>query len=149
MSWVKQQKLPAVEAICFQGQPCNNLPDLWRVLHQFYNVVANHSIDLSILNEITSQATHSWVPFSLLEMQKVLKAYSNISALGPDHITWWYLKHILSNNSCAVGILFLANVCLSLHHCIFWTGGLVYNTYLVQASWAKGLKTSIIAFDIA
>ena len=119
------------------------------MLHQSYNVVANHSVDLSVLNEITSQATHSWVPFSLLEMQKVLKAYSNISALGPDYITWWYLKYILSNNSCAVGILFLADVCLSLHHCIFWTGGLVYNTYLVQASWAKGLKTSIIAFDIA
>ena len=28
MSWVKQQKLPAVEAIRFQGQPCNDLPDL-------------------------------------------------------------------------------------------------------------------------
>ena len=32
-NWVKQQKLPAVEAICFQGQPCNDLPDLWKALH--------------------------------------------------------------------------------------------------------------------
>jgi len=54
--------------------------------------------------------------FSLLEMQKVLKAYSNVFALGPDHITWWYLKYILFNNSCTVDIFFLANVCLSLHH---------------------------------
>jgi len=49
-------------------------------------------------------------------MQEVLKAYSNISTPGPDYITWQYLKHILSNNTCAVGILSLANACLSLHH---------------------------------
>jgi len=116
MSWVKQQKLPAVEAICFQGQPCNDLPDLWRALHQFYNAAANCSVDLSVLDEVPSQATRSWVPFSLLEMQNTLKACSNVSAPGPDHITWWYLKHILSNNTCAVGILFLANTCLLLHH---------------------------------
>ena len=59
MSWVKQQKLSAVEAICFQGQPCNNLPDLWRVLHQFYNAAANRSVDLSVLDEVSSQATRS------------------------------------------------------------------------------------------
>ena len=28
MSWVKQHKLPAVEAIQYQGSPCNTLPDL-------------------------------------------------------------------------------------------------------------------------
>ena len=49
-------------------------------------------------------------------MQEVLKACSNVSAPGPDHITWWYLKVILANNTCAIGILSLANVCLSLHH---------------------------------
>ena len=116
MSWVKQHKLPAVEAICFQGQPCNDLPDLWRALYQSYNATANHSVDQSVLDEVSSQATCSWVPFSLLEMQEVLKACSNVSAPDPDHITWQYLKHILSDNTCAVGILSLANTCLSLHH---------------------------------
>ena len=116
MSWVKQRKLPAVEAIRFQGQPCNDLPDLWRALHQSYNAAANRSVDLSVLDEVSSQATRSWVPFSLLEMQEALKACSNVSAPGPDHITWRYLKHISSNNTCAVGILSLANACLSLHH---------------------------------
>ena len=116
MSWVKQWKLPAAEAICFQGQPCNNLSDLWRVLYQFYNAAANRSVDLSVLDKVPSQATCSWVPFSLLEMQEALKACSNISAPDPDHITWRYLKHILSDNTCAVGILSLANTCLSLHH---------------------------------
>ena len=116
MSWAKQRKLPAVEAIRFQGQPCNDLPDLWRVLHQSYNAAANCSVDLSVLDEVPSQATRSWVPFSLLEMQEALKACSNVSAPGPDHITWWYLKVILANNTCAIGIFSLANACLSLHH---------------------------------
>ena len=49
-------------------------------------------------------------------MQEALKVCSNVSALSPDHITWQYLKHILSNNTCAVNILSLANACLSLHH---------------------------------
>ena len=86
------------------------------MLHQSYNAAANCSVDLSVLDEVPSQATRSWVPFSLLEMQEALKAYSNVSAPSPDHITWQYLKVILANNICAVGILSLANTCLSLHH---------------------------------
>ena len=86
------------------------------MLHQSYNAAANRSIDLSVLDEVSSQATRSWVPFSLLEMQKALKACSNISAPGPNHITWWYLKVILANNTCAASILSLANACLLLYH---------------------------------
>ena len=169
----------------------------------------------SVLDEVPSQATRFWVPFSLLEMQEALKACSNVSAPGPDHITWQYLKVILANNTCAVDILSLANACLLLHH---WSrhfkklvsviipkpgkpaydtskvfrpivllntlgkliekmiarrlqfdtvqygilhpnqrGGVAQSstedagvclTHLVRAGWAKGLKTSIIAFDI-
>ena len=56
------------------------------------------------------------MPFSLLEIQEVLKACSNVSTSDSDHITWQYLKVILANNTCAIGILFLANTCLSLYH---------------------------------
>ena len=86
------------------------------MLHQSYNAAANRSVDLSILDEVPSQATCSWVPFSLLEMQEALKAYSNVSVPGFDHITWRYLKVILANNTCTTGILSLANACLLLHH---------------------------------
>ena len=86
------------------------------MLYQSYNTTANCLVDLSVLNEVPSQATRSWVPFSLLEMQDVLKACSNVSAPGPDHITWRHLKLILADNTCAVDILSLANACLLLHH---------------------------------
>ena len=56
------------------------------------------------------------MPFFLLEMQDVLKACFNISASGSDDITWQYLKVILANNICVVGIFSLANAYLSLHH---------------------------------
>ena len=56
MSWVKQCKLPAVETIHFQVQLCNDLPDLWSALHQSYNAAADRSIDLSVLDEVSSWA---------------------------------------------------------------------------------------------
>ena len=77
-----------------------------------------------------------WCPFY---MQETLEACYNISVLGPNYITWWYLKLILASNTYTVDILFLANVCLLLH---YWpkhfkelvsviipkSGNLVYNT---------------------
>ena len=114
MSWVKQHKLPAAEAIRYQGLPCNSLPDLWHALHSSYNAAANRPVQLSVLDDIPSLATRSWVPFSLLELYEALKACSNISAPGPDHITWCYLKYILADDICVAGILSLANSCITL-----------------------------------
>ena len=90
MSWVKQRKLPAVEAIRYQGLLCNSLPNLWHALHLSYNAAANRSVQLSILDDVSCLAPWPWVSFSMLEMSEVLKACSNVSAPGPDHITWQY-----------------------------------------------------------
>ena len=93
MSWVKQRKLPAVEAIRYQGLPCNSLPELWNALHSSYNALhssynaaANRSVQLSILDDVL--------------------------CLTP----WCYLKSILANDICASGILSLANSCITLRH---------------------------------
>jgi len=114
MSWVKQRKLPAVEAIQYQGLPCNSLPNLWHALHLSYNAAANCSVQLSILDDVLCLAPWPWVLFSMLEMSEALKACSNVSALGPDHITWCYLKSILADDICASGILSLANSYITL-----------------------------------
>ena len=97
MSWVKQRKLPAVEAIRYQGLPCNSLPDLWYALHSSYNAAANCSVQLSILDDVPCLAPWPWVSFSMLEISEALKTSSNVSAPGPDHITWRYLKSILAD----------------------------------------------------
>jgi len=86
MSWVKQQKLPTVEAIHFQGQPCNDLSNLWRPLHQSYNAAANCSVDLSVLDEVPNQATHFWALFS----------YTGVMFIPLIVKMWWpTLKHLL------------------------------------------------------
>jgi len=90
MSWVKQCKLSAVEAIWYQGLSCNSLLDLWHALHSSYNAAANRSVQLSILDDVLCLASRPWVSFSMLEMSEALKACSNVSAPGPDHITWCY-----------------------------------------------------------
>jgi len=87
MSWVKQHKLPVVEAIRYQGLPCNSLPDLWHALHSSYNAAANHPVQLSILDDVLCLVPWPWVSFFVPEISEALKACSNVSALGPDHIT--------------------------------------------------------------
>jgi len=151
----------------------------------------------------------------MLEMSEALKACSNVSTPGPDHITWRYLKSILADSICASGILSLANSCITLRHwpqhfkesvsVIIPTPGKpaydtpkafqpivllntlgkliekmiarqlqfdavkhsvlhpnqhdgitqrstedagLFLTHLVHSGWAKGLKTSVVAFDI-
>jgi len=60
MSWVKQHKLPAVEAIRYQGSPCNTLPDLWNALHLSYNAAANRPVQLSALDDVPCLAPRLW-----------------------------------------------------------------------------------------
>jgi len=37
MNWVNKCKLPAIETIKYNGQPCLELDDLWQVLHLSFN----------------------------------------------------------------------------------------------------------------
>ena len=49
-------------------------------------------------------------------MSEALTACFNVSAPGPDHITWRYLKSILADSICASSILSLINSCITLRH---------------------------------
>jgi len=139
MSWVKQYKLLAVEAIQYQGLLCNFLPNLWHALYWSYNVAANHPFQLNILDDVSCLASWPWVSFFILKLNKTLKACFNISALDSDYVTWCYFKSILANNICAAGILSLANFCITLWHWSYYfkesvsviipkPGKLAYNT---------------------
>jgi hypothetical protein len=52
MEWVQQRKLPPVEAIQYNGQPCHDLEDLWRGLHGTYNSASGREVDLSVLDPL-------------------------------------------------------------------------------------------------
>ena len=52
---VKKQKLPTIEALHFNGQPCIKLDELWQALHQSFNLAQNHQININVLNEPSSK----------------------------------------------------------------------------------------------
>jgi hypothetical protein len=112
MEWVKQHKLPACEAIQYQGQPCHTLESLWDALHRTYNAASRQQVDLSTLNDLDPLPKRDWVGFSSCKMFDALSVCSSCSAPGPDHVTWTHLKRILPDSVISGKILSLANVCL-------------------------------------
>ena len=64
MNWVKKRKLPATEAIKFNGSPCLSLDSLWNALHNSFNNALHRQVDVNILNEIKCKPCQSWSPFS-------------------------------------------------------------------------------------
>ena len=52
MNWIRRYKLPAVEAIKYDGHPCLSPESLWDALHSTFNTALNHQVDLNILNDI-------------------------------------------------------------------------------------------------
>jgi len=52
MNWVKKKFLLAIEAISYEGHPCNSLLDLWQALYESYNSAEDRPINDCFLNEI-------------------------------------------------------------------------------------------------
>ena len=52
MNWTKKRRLPATEAIKFNGSPCLSLDSLWNALHNSFNNALHRQVDVNILNEI-------------------------------------------------------------------------------------------------
>ena len=59
MSWVNKHKLPAMEMIKYNSQPCLDLNDLWQALHSSFNTAQFCRIDESMLNELGLYASSS------------------------------------------------------------------------------------------
>jgi len=100
----------------FRGKPCNDLDSLWRALDSTYNAVNGRPVDWSILDAIPALPVQEWQPFSMLELTQALHMYLSTSALGPDHITWGMLKHLMANPCIATLFLGLAEACMVAGH---------------------------------
>ncbi|KAJ3553847.1 hypothetical protein NP233_g12553 [Leucocoprinus birnbaumii] len=107
-----------------------------------------------------------WLPFSRKGMMDALLACSSRSAPGPDHITWSHLKRTLPIEDVTEKFLAIADACIKVRPIVLLNtlGKLIkkmISTCLQfdcakhevfhpnQLGWAKGLKTSVIMFDIA
>jgi len=116
MNWINRRKLPAIEAIKYDGHPCLFPDSLWKVLHDFFNTTLNYQVDTNILSEIKHKATSFWSPFSKEEFKQAISKCNNSSSPGPDKLTWHHLKAILKQDNCLVNVINIADSCINLGH---------------------------------
>ena len=57
MNWINRHKLPATEAIKFNGQLCITPDSLWGALYNMFNHTIDHQVDVDVLNKIESKTT--------------------------------------------------------------------------------------------
>jgi len=114
INWVNKCKLPAIEAIKYDNQPCLLLDSLWNALYSSFNTTLHHQVDISILDEIGSKKVTDWVLFSREEFKIVLESCNNLLTPGLDKLSWNHLKVILTNNVCMSNIIRIANTCIDL-----------------------------------
>ena len=128
MNWIKQRKLPAIEAIKHEGQLCLTLDSLWHALHKSFNSAQNRQVDLNILNEIEHKSTQRWSLFSRNEFLSAISKCKDSSTPGPDKLSWHHLKLIIHNDNCLANIIKIADSCINLG---FWPNYFKISTTIV------------------
>ena len=128
MSWISKHKLSAIEAIKYDGHPCLSPKSLLNTLHSTFNTALNCQVDLNILSEIDHKPTSQWYPFSKEEFKQAISKCNNLSASGPDKLTWHHLKSIIKQDDCLINIINIANACLNLGH---WPNYFKYSSTII------------------
>ena len=116
MNWIKRRKLPAIEAINYNGLPCLTIDSLWTALHNTFNMALNRQVDLNIINEIEHKPILVWLPFLKEEFKSAISKCSDSSAPGPDKLIWHHLKFIVKDDSCLINIINVTNSCINLRY---------------------------------
>jgi len=116
MSWVRKKSLSAIKSISYKNRSCNTLPDLWNTLYKSYNSVENKQVNTRFLNELPQVDGIEWPPFSKQELIDMIAKCSSSSTLGPDHVSWRYLKALISHNTCLKRLVHIANACITLEY---------------------------------
>jgi len=116
MNWIKKRKLPAIEAINYDGHPCLIPNSLWNVLHSTFNNALNRQVDLNILNEVEHKPSQRWSSFSKEEFKSAISKCSDVLAPGPDKLTWHHLKFIVKHDTCLTNIINIADSCINLEY---------------------------------
>jgi len=69
MNWINKCKLPTIEAIKYNSQPCLIPDSLWGALHTTFNTALHHQVNTNILNKIGFKTTFTWEPFLIEEFR--------------------------------------------------------------------------------
>jgi len=116
MNWINKCKLPATEAIKYEGQLYLTLESIWGAFHATFNTMLHHQVDTEVLNKLSLKPTINWVPFSKEEFRQVLIKCNDSSALGPNKLMWRHFKVILKQDVCLSHIINITNACINLGH---------------------------------
>jgi len=87
INWVKKCKLPAVEAIQYEGCPCIKLKDLWNAFYESFNSTQEREVDIYFLDKIPDKPIAEWNVFSKNELINTIEKCNNLSVLGLDKLT--------------------------------------------------------------
>ena len=128
MNWINKCKLPAIEAIKYDGQLCLIPDSLWGALHTTFNTTLHRQVNTNVLNEIGFKTTSTWEPFSIEEFRQTIIKYNNSSAPGSDKLTWRHLKTILKQDDCLSNIINITDTCINLEH---WPNHFKYSSTVI------------------
>ena len=112
MSWVNKHKLPVIESIKYNDCQCLKIKDLWHALHSTFNKALHCQVNANVLDEINDKSILPWPTFSKEEFRLALSNCNNLSASGPDKLSWGHLKYILKDDKCLNVIISIANTCI-------------------------------------
>ena len=143
MNWVKKRKLPATEAIKYNGTPCLSSDSLWNTLHNSFNTALHRQVDFNILNKVEHKPCQVWNPFSRYEFESAIHKCSDSSTPGSDKMSWRHWKLIIKNNDCLSKIINITDACINLGH---WPKYFKTSTTIVITKPNKTLYDSLKAF---
>ena len=116
INWVKKRKIPATKAIKYNGSLCLSPDSLWNTLHNSFNAALHCRVDFDILNEVEHKPCQAWNSFSKYEFRSAIQKCIDISAPGPDRMSWRHWKSIIKNDECLSKIINIADACINLGH---------------------------------
>jgi len=111
MNWISKCKLPAVEAIKFNNQPCLEIDNLWNALHSIFNKIQDRHVDFSLLDKLQDNKLEAWLPFSKAEFKNTIHNYNNSSMFRLDKLSWNHFKIVVNDSVCLSKIINIANIC--------------------------------------
>ena len=86
MNWVNKYKLPAIEIVKYNSQPCLEINNLWHTLHLTFTMAQDQCINKDVLNEIAFFVTSSWNSFSEEEFTSIIAKCNILSTPSPDKL---------------------------------------------------------------
>lgn len=98
VGWTKPRSADTNNCIVkSDGTPTKNQEELGEVFQAQFTPANPQPVDISILDDIEQRPAREFKAISATEVKDALAGTGNFSAPGPDHVSWYWLKRILSD----------------------------------------------------